>query len=290
MSENEWLAEQFESNRARLRAVAYRLLGSPEEADDAVQETWLRLDRNGATGLENIGAWLTTVVSRICLDVLRSRRSRREVPLEERLSEPAATAPGPESEAVIAEAIGPALLIVLEALPPAERVAFVLHDMFGVPYREISAILARSPAAARKLASRARRRVKGAPTAADTSRLEEVVAAFLAAARRGDFQALVALLDPDAVLRFDAAAVATGAPSEVRGAASVAEVLASERASGIRGGQLAIVDGAPAVAWAPGGHPRGVFVFQFDRGTIASIDLIANPEHLSALSLELRGS
>ena len=241
--ENEWLVERFEANRAHVRAVAYRMLGSASEADDAVQECWLRLSRTDTSGVENLGGWLTTVVSRVCLDMLRSRRARREEPLDAQV-DPGGHGVGvgvgardgvgggasggagadPEHEALLADSLGPALILVLETLAPAERLAFVLHDMFAVPFDEIGPIVGRSPEAARQLASRARRRVQGKPAVADAdlSRQREIVAAFLAAARGGDFEALVAALDPDVVLRADDAAVRTGASPEVRGAAAVA--------------------------------------------------------------------
>jgi len=208
MDEHEWLADRFEENRTHLRAVAYRMLGSVSEADDAVQESWLRLSRSGASGVGNLGGWLTTVVARVCLDMLRSRKSRREEPLETQVHEPIADGDSgmdPEHEALLADSVGLAMLVVLEKLAPAERVAFVLHDMFAVPFDEIAPIVRRSPTAARQLASRARRRVQGAAEAGDTDLAphREIVVAFLAASRGGDFTALLALLDPDVVLRAD---------------------------------------------------------------------------------------
>src|SRR5829696_8183999 len=208
MDEHDGLAERFEANRPHLRAVAYRMLGSISEADDAVQESWLRLSRSGTSGVENLGGWLTTVVARVCLDMLRSRRSRREEPLGVRVPEPIVSREGgidPEHEALLADSVGLALLVVLETLTPAERLAFVLHDMFAVPFEEIAPIVGRSTAASRQLASRARRRVRGAATVpdADLNRQREVVDAFFAASREGDFDALVAMLDPDVVLRAD---------------------------------------------------------------------------------------
>src|SRR5215213_10198196 len=208
MDEHDSLAEQFEANRPHLRAVAYRMLGSPSEANDAVQEAWLRLSRSGTSGVENLGGWLTTVVARVCLDMLRSRKSRREEPLGVRVPEPIVSREAgidPEHEALLADSVGLALLVVLETLSPAERLAFVLHDMFGVPFDEIAAIVGRSPGAARQLASRARRRVRGAATSADAGLAcqREAVDAFLAASREGDFEALLAVLDPDVVLRID---------------------------------------------------------------------------------------
>src|SRR2546423_2956093 len=219
MDEHDWLAERFEENRTHLRAVAYRMLGSLAEADDAVQEAWLRLSRSGSSGVENLGGWLTTVVARVSLDMLRSRESRREEPLDERGPEPVIgreEGPDPEHEALLGDSVGLALLVVLQTLAPAERVAFVLHDMFAVSFDEIAPIVGRSPAAARQLASRARRRVQGAATVpgADVTRQREVVDAFLAASRGGDFDSLLTLLAPDVVLRADHAAVQLGASRE----------------------------------------------------------------------------
>jgi RNA polymerase sigma factor (sigma-70 family) len=286
MDDHDWLAERFEEHRDHLRAVAYRMLGSAAEADDAVQEAWLRLSRSGAEGVENLGGWLTTVVGRVSLDLLRSRRSRREDPLGARLPDglPGSQAGAdPEQEALLADAVGPALLVVLETLAPAERLAFVLHDLFAVPFDEVAAILGRSRAAARQLASRARRRVQGAPAASgpDPGRQRAVVDAFLAASRDGDFDALVALLDPEVVLRADPAAVKVGAAAEVRGAPAVAETL-SGRA---RFARPALVDGVAGAVWAPGGQPRVVFGFTITGGTITRIDLVADPERLRRLDL-----
>src|SRR6266852_2902561 len=229
MHEHEWLAEEFEANRTRLRAVAYRMLGSLSEADDAVQESWLHLSRSDTSGIENLGGWLTTVVARICLDMLRARNSRREESLEAAVSESIESREegiDPEQEALLADSVGLALLVVLGTLDPAERLAFVLHDIFAVPFDEIAPIVGRSPTAARQLASRARRRVRGAATVPDAelSRQREVVDAFLAAARGGEFDALLALLDPDVVFRADRAAVAAGSSGEVRGASAVARL------------------------------------------------------------------
>src|SRR5687768_11809648 len=227
MDESEFLAQQFEEHRTRLRAVAYRMLGSLSEADDAVQETWLRLSRIDADEVENLGGWLTTVVARVSLNMLRARRSWREEPLDVRMPEPIvdrADGTDPEHEALLADAVGLALLVVLETLNPAERLAFVLHDMFAVPFDEIAPIVDRSPEAARQLASRARRRVQGEPAVpdADLGTQREVLDAFLAAAREGDFGALLSVLDPDVVLRADSGAVSIGASRVVRGAANVA--------------------------------------------------------------------
>jgi RNA polymerase sigma factor (sigma-70 family) len=288
----DWLAGQFESYRAHLRAVAYRMLGSPSEADDAVQEAWLRLSRSDTSDVANLGGWLTTVVARVCLDMLRSRTSRREEPLGARPGEPdgLATAPAegtdPEHEAVLADSVGLALLVVLETLAPAERVAFVLHDMFAVPYEEIGAMLDRSPSATKQLASRARRRVQGTATVPDTDlyRQREAVGAFFAASRNGDFDALLAMLDPDVLLRPDHAAAEAGSLDEVRGAAAVAATFARRRA---RGAQLALVNGIPAAVWAPGGTPRVVFSFTFVGGKITAIDTLADPDVVGRLDVAI---
>lgn len=288
MDERDWLAGRFEEHRTHLRSVAYRMLGSPSEADDAVQEAWLRLGRSDTSGVENLGGWLTTVVARVCLDMLRSRKSRGEVSLGAYVPEPIVSREDrthPEHEALLADSVGLALLVVLEALAPAERVAFVLHDMFDLPFDEIAPIVGRSPTAARQLASRARRRVKGAATvpAADRTRQRAVVDAFLAASRGGDFAALLALLDPDVVLRADRAAVQAGAPEEVRGAAAVADTF-SGRA---RVAQPALVNGAVGLVWAPGGRPRVVFGLTITRGKIVAIDLVADPERLRQLDVAI---
>jgi RNA polymerase sigma factor (sigma-70 family) len=286
VDETRWLAERFEEHRAHLRAVAYRMLGSSSEADDAVQEAWLRVSRAGAGGVENLGGWLTTVVARVSLDLLRARGARREESLGHHLPGPVAAPPersDPEYEALLADAVGPALLVVLDTLTPAERLAFVLHDLFAVPFDEIATILDRSPAAARQLASRARRRVQGADPApgADLARQRRVVEAFLAAARDGDFDALVALLDPEVVLRADPAAVQVGADAEVRGAREVAGTFAGRA----RVARPALVDGVPGAVWAPGGRPRVAFAFTLAGGRIAAIDLLADPERLRRVEL-----
>ena len=290
MDENELLAKRFEANRTHLRAVAYRMLGSLSEADDALQETWLRLSRSDTSSVVNLGGWLTTVVGRVCLDMLRSRRSRREESLGKSSGADipdrnAGRADGgdPEQEAVMADSVGLALLVVLEMLTPAERLAFVLHDTFAVPFEEIAPIVGRSQAATRQLASRARRRVRGVTTTPDAelARQREVVDAFLVAAREGDFGALVAVLDPEVVLRADRAAVRTGASEEVRGAAAVAGTF-SGRA---RAARPALVDGAPGAVWAPGGRPRVAFAFTVTDGRIVRIDLLADPERLARLEL-----
>jgi RNA polymerase sigma factor (sigma-70 family) len=289
MDEDDWMAERFEQHRTHLRAVAYRMLGSQAEADDAVQESWIRLSRSGASGVENLGGWLTTVTARVCLDMLRSRQSRREEPVGVDVPEPAVSqeTAGPEQEVLLADSVGLALLVVLEALAPAERVAFVLHDMFDLPFDQIGPIVGRSPAAARQLASRARRRVQGTATApdGDLARQREVVGAFLAASRGGDFGALVALLDPEVVLRADAAAVRAGASSEVHGAAEVAGTF-SGRA---RAAQPALVNGAAGLVWALRGEPRVVFGFTISGGKIVAIDLLADPDRIRQLDLVVLG-
>ncbi len=289
MENNDWLAAQFEANRPHLRAVAYRMLGSLAEADDAVQEAWLHLGRSGAGGVENLGGWLRTVVARVCLDKLRSRRSRPEEPLGEQLPEPRTSrrdGGDPEQEALLADAVGLALLVVLENLAPAERLAFVLHDMFAVPFDEIAPIVGRTPAAARQLASRARRRVQGAPMApnAELSRQREVVDAFLAAARGGDLDGLLAVLAPDVVLRNDRAAAPAGAPREIHGAAEVARRAFVGRA---RAAQAALVNGAVGVVVAPRGRLLMVLDFTIREGRIVAIDAIADRERLDALDLAL---
>jgi RNA polymerase sigma-70 factor (ECF subfamily) len=282
----DWLAARFEGQRTRLRALAYRLLGSSSEAEDAVQEAWLRLSRTDASAVENLGGWLTTVVARVCLDMLRSRRSRREDSLDARMSEPVGRGEAgtdPEQEVLLADSVGPALLVVLETLGPAERVAFVLHDVFGVPFDEIAPIVGRPSGAARQLASRARRRVRGAATVpqADFARQRKVVTAFLAAARGGDFEALLAVLDPDVVLRADPSAVRVGAAPEVRGAAAVAGTFAGRA----RAARPALVDGAVGLVWPARGRPRVVFGFTFAAEKIVAVELVADPERLRRLDL-----
>jgi RNA polymerase sigma factor (sigma-70 family) len=289
VDERDWLAERFEAHRTRLRAVAYRMLGSRTEADDAVQEAWLRLSRTDTSGVENLGGWLTTVIGRVCLDMLRSRSSRREEPLEAHLPDPVVRredGSDPEHEALLADSVGLALLVVLDTLTPAERLAFVLHDMFAVPFEEIAPVLGRSTAAAKMLASRARRRVQGTePPEADVTRQRVVVDAFLAAARGGDFDALLAVLDPDVVVRADSVAVRMGAASEVRGAAEVAGTFTGRA----RAAQLALVNGAPGAVWASGGQPRVVFGFTITNGKIVEIEMLADPERLRLLDLAVLG-
>jgi RNA polymerase sigma-70 factor (ECF subfamily) len=287
------LDAQFEASRPRLQSVAYRILGSLTAAEDAVQETWIRLNRSDAESIDNLGGWLTTVVSRVCLGVLRSRRSRHEEPLE--TDEPELELAGPEEEAVLADTIGPALLVLLETLAPSERLALVLHDLFAVPFEDIAPIVGRSPGAARQLASRARRRVQGSGEVhpADRRRQQEVVEAFLAASRLGNFEALVSMLDPDAVLRADRAAVQSaaansdrGAPllaPQVRGARAVAMALAGRATAA----KVALIDGTPGAVWAPGGRPRAVFAFRVIGSTIAEIEIVTDPVVVAGLQVQL---
>ena len=290
MDERDWLAERFEENRTHLRAVAYRMLGSGIEADDAVQEAWLRLSRSDTSGVENLGGWLTTVVARVCLDMLRSRQSRREEPLSASVSESIASREAgidPEQEALLAESVGLALLVVLETLAPAERLEFVLHDMFAVPFDEIAPIVGRSPTAARQLASRARRRVQGKATVpnADLTGQREVVDAFLAAARDGNFDALLAVLDPDVVHRADRAAAPPDG-REVRGARTVAQgALAYSRRGPSAPPTLALVNGAVGVVVAPRGRLSRVVTFKIRHGKIVEIDVLADPARLRQLDL-----
>jgi RNA polymerase sigma-70 factor, ECF subfamily len=288
MNEHDWLTGRFEEYRSHLRAVAYRMLGSLSEADDAVQETWLRLEAADTSDVENLGGWLTTVVSRVCLNRLRSRSIRREEPLDVHVPDPIVRREDqldPEDEAELVDSVGLALLVVLETLAPAERLAFVLHDMFAVPFDEIAAIVDRSPAAARQLASRARRRVQGAATPdVDLARQRNVVDAFFAAARHGDFEALVAVLDPDVVLRSDGGVARPSVSEVVRGAAAVAG-----RASGyVRLSPFvrpAIVNGVAGVVVAQGGRPFSVMAFTVRGGRIVEIDAISDPERLRRLAL-----
>jgi RNA polymerase sigma factor (sigma-70 family) len=294
MSEQDWLAERFEAHRPRLRAVAYRLLGSRDEVDDALQGAWLRLSRADTSGVENLGGWLTTLVARECLDLLRARTSRREQPLGVHLPEPVARdADGadPEQEALLAEGVGLALLVVLDTLAPAERLAFVLHDMFAVPFDEIAAIVGRSPAAARQLASRARRRVQGTAAVpdADLARERAVVDAFMAAARDGDLDALVAVLDPDVVVRADRGAAPAGVPVVVRGAASVAEQALAFARRRARFAQPALVNGAVGVVVAPRGRLFAVLGFTITGGKIVEIEVLADPARLRRLDLAVLG-
>jgi RNA polymerase sigma factor (sigma-70 family) len=283
--EGEWLAERFEGHRAHLQAVAYRMLGSRAEADDAVQEAWLRLTRSDADDIENLGGWLTTVVARISLDMLRSRAYRREEPPGDVIGGEGATVTSPEDEALLADTVGSALLVVLDTLTPAERLAFVLHDMFGVPFEEIGAMVGRSANAAKQLASRARRKVQGSDPVvdADPMRQREIVDAFLAASRNGDFDALLALLDPDVLLQADAAAVQMGATGEVRGAHAVARTFSGRALAA----QPALIDGAVGVVWAVGGRLRVAWDFTIKGGKIAHIDMLAAGESLQDLDVTI---
>ena len=289
MNEREYLAERFEEHRTHLRAVAYRMLGSSSEVDDAVQEAWLRLSRAGATGIDNLGGWLTTVVARVCLDMLRSRQSRREQPFAPDAPEPVATGTSgssPEHEALLADSVGLALLVVLDRLTPAERLAFVLHDMFAVPFEEIAPIVGRSAEATRQLASRARRRVRGgAAPDADLIRQREVVEAFIAALRAGDFEGLLAVLDPDLVVRADMA-VGSGAPTEIRGAAAWAKgAVAYGHLARLT--QPALVNGAIGVVVAPRGRLVRALRFTIANGKIIEIEVIGNPARLGELDVSL---
>jgi RNA polymerase sigma factor (sigma-70 family) len=288
MDDNKWLTEQFETQRTRLQAVAYRMLGSLSEADDAVQESWLRLNRSNTSDIENMGGWLTTVVSRVCLDMLRSRKSRREEPIGDNEFDPITSREDesdPEHEALLAESVGLALLVVLGNLKPAERITFVLHDIFALPFEEIAPIVGRSQAAARQLASRARRRVQGEVTVpdADLARQRELVNAFLVASRAGDFDALLAVLDPDVVLRDDREAASVGALREIRGAQAVAKQVAG-RAQAAR---PALVNGAIGVVVAPLGELLFVIALTFTDGKISRFDLIFDPTHLRQLDLAI---
>jgi len=293
MTEPEFLAQRFEASRDHLRSVAYRMLGSQSEADDAVQEAFLRLMRADAQGIDNFVGWLTTIVARVCLDMLRERRSRREVPVDTEV-EALPAADNMERERLVADSVGVAMLVVLETLTPAERVAFVLHDMFNVSFDEIAPVIGRSPAAARQLASRGRRRVQGAPATpeADRARQREVVGAFLAASQNGDFAALLAVLDPDVVLRADAVAVqATAALAsrditplapEIRGRDSVANIFRGRA----KVAQLATMDGDTGLVFAPGGQPRMLVDFVIENSRIVEISMIADAERIAARDLE----
>jgi len=284
MDEKKFLVEKFEANRARLRAVAYRMLGSTGEVDDAVQETWLRLGRSDTSGVENLSGWLTTVVARVCLDMLRSRNSRREEPMGPHVPEPA-TSDEHERDAEMADSVGAALLVVLETLAPAERLAFVLHDMFAVPFEEIAPIVGRTPAAARQLASRARRRVQGAPTIpdADLAHQRKIVDAFLAASRGGDFEGLLAVLDPDVVFRADHAAQRLGSAAELRGAAAVLETFKGRA----QAAKPALVDGAMALAVVMDGKLRIVLRLTITEDRIAAVEAVADAERIGKFELRM---
>jgi RNA polymerase sigma-70 factor (ECF subfamily) len=301
MDEKNWLTERFEENRPRLRGVAYRMLGSLSEAEDAVQEAWLRLNRSDAATIDHLGGWLTTVVSRVCLDMLRSRTSRREEPIDPTVKERRVVhgeGADPEGEAVLADSVGVALLVVLDTLTPAERLAFVLHDLFAMPFDEIGPIIGKSPGAAKQLASRARRRVRGspAPTDAGRDRQREVVEAFLRAARAGDFEGLLAVLDPDAVLRIDAAARVDGvvrvdAPAaeagmgrEVKGAAIwVKQMLALSR--GLGSVEVVLIDGSVGLILAPRGKLLRALTFTIADARITRVEAIGDPTRLRELDI-----
>ncbi len=301
MHEQGWLTRSFEENRPRLRGVAYRMLGSLSEAEDAVQEAWLRLHRIDPDAVENLSGWLTTVVSRVCLDMLRSRKSRREESIDTQVTEPRVVrgeGADPEGEAMLADAVGVALLVVLDTLTPAERLAFVLHDLFAMPFDEIAPIVDRSPDAAKQLASRARRRVRGSPTSSDAGRARqrEVVEAFLRAVRAGDLQGLLAVLDPDAVLHIDAASrfdgvVRTDAPAaeagkarELTGASTwAAQLIALSR--GMRFVQPALISGSVGVIFAPRGKLARVLIFTFTDDKVARLEAIGDPARLSELDI-----
>jgi RNA polymerase sigma factor (sigma-70 family) len=293
-------AERFEENRGHLRAVAYRMLGSVNEADDAIPETWLRLSRSEASAIENLGGWLTTVVARVCLDMLRSRTSRREEAMTEHAPEPVARHAGndPEREALLEDSVGIALLVVLDRLAPAECLAFVLHDMFDVPFEEIAEIVGCSPDAARQLASRSRRRVQGIDTVPETTRAQQraLVNAFLAALHAGDFEGLIAVLDPDVLVRVDEAAARPGARREVRGARAWAKgAVAWSRgivafAQAMRFAQPALVDGEMGIVLAPDGHLQRVLKFTIADGKIAHVEIIADSARLAQLEIGVLGA
>ena len=293
MNECHWLTEQFEENRGHLRGVAYRMLGSLSEADDAVQECWLRLNRSDTDKVENLRAWLTTVVARICLDMLRSRQSRREEPLETAAPEPAARPTGtanPETEAVLAESVGYATLVVLGRLNPAERIAFVLHDLFDFPFEEIARITGRSPEAARQLASRARRRVRGVSTLPEdeVAQQQSLVEKFLAALRLGDATKLLEVLDPAFAVHADAAAAAAAVPTDIRGAEAWAKQ-AIRAARGARMARPAMVEGSVGLIVAPRGLLFRVLRFTFANGRIAAMEVIGDPERLRAIEVGVLG-
>lgn len=290
MNEHDFLAQRFETQRPHLRSVAYRILGSRAEAEDAVQETWLRLARTDHAAVDNLAGWLTTVVGRVCLDRLRERRSRHEQSAGLQLVEDEPESDeehDPAQQTLLAESLGAALLVVLEQLAPAERVAFVLHDVFAVPFDDIAEIVERSPAATRQLASRARRRVQGQPETGelDLVRQRRVVDAFLRAARGGDFEGLIGILDPDVVLRPDAAALSMGSLGETHGATAVADSLAG----GAQTALPALVDGIPALVWAVRGEVRAVIEFTLDKDKIAAINVAADPTRIGQLDIVITG-
>jgi RNA polymerase sigma factor (sigma-70 family) len=298
MTEKDWLADRFQENRSRLRAVAYRILGSNGDAEDAVQEAWLRLTRSDTDHIENLGGWLTTVVARVCLDMLRSRKARPEGSFSGNLEEvPAASGPAdPAEEALLADSVGSALLILLRSLTPAERIAFVLHDLFDLSFEEIAPVLGRSEVAVRQLASRARRRVRGGQESReDQARKREIVTAFLAASREGNFDALLQLLDPNIALYADDVAVKTaaankgkGAPpfeGEMRGAATIAELFKGRAV----GAQLALINGSMGTAWIVGGKARAAFLFFIENGKVGEINVVVDPQELDEMVVEPLG-
>jgi RNA polymerase sigma-70 factor (ECF subfamily) len=295
MTEKDWLADRFQENRSRLKAVAYRILGKTGDAEDAVQEAWLRLTHSDANQIENLGGWLTTVVARICLDMLRTRKTRQEQTLEEnKVEAPSHSQPNdPAQEALLADSVGSALLIVLRSLAPAERIAFVLHDLFDLPFEEIAPVLGRSEAAVRQLASRARRRVRGGQeNREDQARKREIVTAFLAASREGHFDALLQVLDPEILLYADDRAVKTaaankgkGAPpfeSEMRGARTIADLFKGRAVAA----QLALINGSVGTTWMMGGKPRAVFLFFIENGKINEINVVTEPEELAEMDVK----
>ena len=291
MTDQDWLAERFEANRSHLRGIAYRMLGSLTEADDAVQDAWIRLSRTDTSDVDDLRAWLTTVVGRVCLNMLRSRKTRREAALDTHVPDPLLSPEAgvdPEQEALLGDSVGLALLVVLDSLAPAERVAFVLHDVFGVPFDDIAPIVGRTPTASRQLASRARRRVQGAPVPdVDLDGQWAVVDAFLAAARAGDFERLLEVLDPEVVLRSDGGAARPDLMSFVRGAQTVATQAMAFRQFAETATRI-LVNGIPGgVAWAPDGRPFSVVALTVTGGRIVAIDILADPDRLAQLDLEV---
>jgi RNA polymerase sigma-70 factor, ECF subfamily len=288
MENQDWLAQQFTDRRPHLQGVAYRMLGSRAEAEDAVQEAWMRARRAGTSDVSNLGGWLTTVVSRVCLDMLRSRKSRREEPIAEggtHCHPEHVEGVDPESEAVLADSVGMAMMVVLDTLAPAERVAFVLHDLFDVPFNQIATIIGRSEPATRQIASRARRRVRGQePTESGTSRADELVRAFLAASREGNFEELLKVLDPAIVVRADAQVVAIGGPPVIRGAEPAAKVFAGW---GMRAALPALLGGAPGLVWIEHNEVKVAFAFTFEGDRITAIDLIGDAAQIEKLAIEL---
>ena len=289
MNDNDVLAQQFEAHRTHLRAVAYRMLGSLSEADDAVQDAWIRVTRADASKVDNLGGWLTTIVARVCLNMLRARKTRREAPLEAHLPDPVVSPQDgmdPEQEALLADSVGLAMLVVLDSLTPAERVAFVLHDVFAVPFDEIAPIVGRTPTTTRQLASRARRRVQGAPVPdVDLDGQWAVVDAFLAAARAGDFERLMDVLDPDVVARADGGAGRPGLVGVTQGARAVAEQAMSFRRFGETATRV-LVNGIPGgVAWSPDGTPFAVLALTVRGAKVVAIDVLADPDRLAQLDL-----